>query len=119
MPTANSKYILSDLSARFELELHGDGSHQIEGVGTLKSASSAMVTFLANSSYRKDLPATRAGAVILRETDAQACPVNCLVAADPYLAYARMAALFDPSPAAVPGIHPSAVVDPRPELVPA
>jgi UDP-3-O-[3-hydroxymyristoyl] glucosamine N-acyltransferase len=110
MPSLNSNYSLSDLSARYELELRGDGSCMIDGVGTLNSAGPSNITFLANTAYRKDLPATRAGAVILKDSDAGACPSNCLVAEDPYLAYARLAAIFDPRPAAAPGIHESAVV---------
>jgi UDP-3-O-[3-hydroxymyristoyl] glucosamine N-acyltransferase len=112
MPNPNSKYSLSDLSARFELELRGDGTQLIDSIGTLKTAGSSQVTFLANPGYRKDLPGTRAGAVILRQADAAICPVNCLVAADPYLAYARLATLFDPRPCATPGIHKSAFISP-------
>lgn len=110
-PGQNSPlFRLSELSARFELELRGDPEHQIDSVGTLAEAAANQVTFLANAAYRKQLPGTRAGAVILRESDAADCPGNCLVAADPYLAYARVATLFDPRPAAPPGIHPSAVI---------
>jgi len=110
MPSNSRKYSLSDLSARFELELRGDSEHQIDGVGTLSDAGSNQITFLANPSYRRHLAATSAGAVILKTADADECPTNCLIAADPYLAYARVATLFDPRPAAAPGIHPSAVI---------
>jgi len=110
MPATKSKYSLSDLSARFGLELHGEGSLLIDGVGTLSSAGPSSITFLANPVYRKQLPETKAGAVILRGGDTASCPTNCLVADDPYLAYARVATLFDPRPAAEPGIHPTAVI---------
>ena len=110
MQPNSRQYSLSDLSARFQLELRGDGEHLIDAVGTLADAGSGQVTFLANPGYRKQLPETRAGAVILKEADAADCPTNCLVARDPYLAYARVATLFDPRPAAPPGIHPSAVI---------
>jgi len=110
MPSLNSKYSLSDLSERFERELRRDGSHMIDGIGTLVSAGPSDVTFLANTAYRKDLAETRAGAVILKDSDAETCPAHCLVAADPYLAYARLATLFDPRPAAAVGVHESAVV---------
>ena len=110
MPPSTSTHRLSDLSARFQLELRGDGEALIDGVGTLQSAGSSQITFLANRSYRSQLPDTTAGAVILREADADNCPVNCLVAPDPYLAYARVAVLFDPRPHAAAGIHPTAVV---------
>jgi UDP-3-O-[3-hydroxymyristoyl] glucosamine N-acyltransferase len=116
MSTAKSQYSLSDLSARFELHLIGDGDVVIDGVGTLMSAGPSQVSFLANRAYLKELPTTGAGAVILRKNDAESCPVNCLVAEDPYLAYARLAALFDARPAAAPGIHPSAVISPSSTL---
>jgi UDP-3-O-[3-hydroxymyristoyl] glucosamine N-acyltransferase len=107
---SSRRYSLSDLSARFGLALRGNGDHLVEGVGTLAGAGPAQITFLANPAYRKQLPATRAGAVILKEADAPGCPTNCLLAADPYLAYARLAVLFDPRPAPSPGIHPTAAV---------
>ena len=110
MAVANSKHSLAELSARFDLELRGDPEHMIDGVGTLMTSNAHQVSFLANRAYRKELPGTKAGAVILKTGDAEACPTNCLVAADPYLAFARIATLFDPRPAGKPGIHPSAVV---------
>jgi len=106
----NRQYSLSDLSARFSLELRGDSEHRVDGVGTLAQAGPSQLSFLANPSYRSQLPLTRAGAVILKAADAGGCPTNCLVADDPYLAYARLAGLFDPRPAAAVGIHLTAAV---------
>src|SRR5436190_23551485 len=103
---------LDALARRSGLGLHGDGNVAIEGVGTLAGAGPAQVGFLANPSYRKQLAATRAGAVILRADDVAGSPVPCLVAADPYAAFAKIAALFEPPAALAPGIHASAVVDP-------
>ena len=110
MTVATRTHSLSDLSSRFDLELHGDGSVLVDGVGTLMNGGPSQVSFLANRAYRKELPGTAAGAVILKKDDLDACPVNCLVAEDPYLAFARVATLFDPRPVGAPGIHPSAVV---------
>jgi UDP-3-O-[3-hydroxymyristoyl] glucosamine N-acyltransferase len=50
--------------------------------------------------------------VVVSAQDADACPVPCLVAKSPYVAFAKIAALFEPSAATVPGVHASAVVDP-------
>jgi UDP-3-O-[3-hydroxymyristoyl] glucosamine N-acyltransferase len=116
MSDSNSTYRLSDLSARFQLELRGEGDLLIEGVGTLAEAGPDQVAFLANPIYRKELPGTRAGAVILKAELAGQCPTNCLLAEDPYLAYARLATLFDPRPALPAGIHPSAVIAPSARL---
>jgi len=110
MPVSKSKYNLSDLSKRFALALVGDGGILIDGVSTLAAAGPSDISFFANRAYRGQLPETKAGAVILKPDDAPSCPTNCLVADDPYLAYARLAALFDPRPAAEPGIHPTAVI---------
>jgi UDP-3-O-[3-hydroxymyristoyl] glucosamine N-acyltransferase len=88
----------------------------VDGVGTLAAASPTQVTFLANPAYRRELPGTTAGAVILKERDVDDCPVNCLVAPDPYVAYARLAILFDTRPLAPAGIHASAVISPSASL---
>lgn len=110
MPPSSSKHRLSELSSQFGLHLLGDGDLSIDGIGTLASAGPSQVTFLANPSYRKQLQTTRAGAVILKEEDSDSCPTNCLVAEDPYLAYARMACLFDDRPSADAGVHATALV---------
>lgn len=101
---------LRELAERFGLDLQGPDT-AIHGVGTLERAGPDQVSFLANRAYRKLLPLTRAAAVIVRVDDAPACPVACLIAPDPYVAFARIAALFDAAPEAEPGVHASAVVD--------
>jgi UDP-3-O-[3-hydroxymyristoyl] glucosamine N-acyltransferase len=110
MAPENASYRLADLGARFGLAVHGDPDAVIDGVGTLLAGTPSQISFLANPAYRVQLANTRAGAVILKAGDVAACPTNGLVADDPYLAFARIAALFDPRPAARPGIHPSAVI---------
>ena len=77
----------------------------------MSGASGTAVSFLANPAYRRHLAETRAGAVILEERFAEECPVPALIAANPYLVYARVAQLLHPPPPADPGIHPRACVD--------
>ncbi len=101
---------LAKLSSQFGLQLIGNSDLSIDGVGTLASAGPTEITFLANPAYRKQLHATRAGAVILKIEETESCPTNCLVAKDPYVAYARIAALFDQRPAAKTGIHATAII---------
>ncbi|GLQ51862.1 UDP-3-O-acylglucosamine N-acyltransferase [Dyella flava] len=83
---------------------------QIEGVATLAAAGPAELGFITNSKYLAQLATTRAGVVILREHDLATCPTAALVAADPYLAYAKVAALFEQAAMPPPGIHPTAVI---------
>ena len=108
--SANPTYTLAEIAERFGLRLHGEGGVRIAGVGTLAGAGAGQLSFLSNSKYASQLAGTGAGAVIVREQDLAACPVPALVAADPYVAYARVAALFERLPAAPAGVHPSAVV---------
>jgi UDP-3-O-[3-hydroxymyristoyl] glucosamine N-acyltransferase len=117
--TPSSGTTLAELAARFGLELRGDGAARVTGVATLERAGHGDVAFLANPLYRRQLDGARAAAVVLRAADAAACPVPCLVARDPYPAFARIAALFDSAAVASPGVHPSAVVDPSAEVHPA
>ncbi|MCP5181005.1 MAG: UDP-3-O-(3-hydroxymyristoyl)glucosamine N-acyltransferase [Pseudomonadales bacterium] len=103
-------YSLEDLAARLDARLVGDGRCRIRGVGALASATTDEVTHLSSASYRSLLPATRAGAVLLREADAAACPTNALIVADPYLAFARVSQLFLVEDGLPAGAHASAVV---------
>lgn len=104
------KYTVADIAERFGLEWKGDGSREIAGVGTLAGARADQLSFLSNSKYAAQLHATNAGVVVLREESVADCPTSALIARDPYVAYARIAALFEKLPAAAPGVHPSAVV---------
>jgi UDP-3-O-[3-hydroxymyristoyl] glucosamine N-acyltransferase len=108
----DSAYPLAQLAERFALELRGDGTLAISGVGTLAAATPGQLSFLANPRYRGELRACRAGAVVLRADDAAECPGAALIADDPYVAFAKIAAIFDVPPAAAPGPHATAVVAP-------
>lgn len=102
---------LGALAQRFGLELTGDPSTEVRGVATLRDAGPGEISFLANPAYRRHLPATRAAAVVLRESDRDAAPGAVLVSRNPYADFARIAALFEPRVPRHAGVHPSAVID--------
>ena len=104
-------YSVAEIAARFGLELHGDGDTRISSVATLARAGAGQLAFLANPRYRSQLAESAASAVVMRATDAEGHDGTALIAADPYVAFAKVAALFDPPPPLQPGIHASAVVD--------
>ena len=110
MSAAAAGYSLANLAQRFALELRGDGSRTIDGVATLTAATPSQLGFLANPRYRGELAASKAAAVVLRAEDAAAFAGTVLIAKDPYVAFAKVAALFARAPAGAPGIHPSAVI---------
>lgn len=101
---------LGEVANRLDLECRGDPRRVLSGLATLGAANASQISFLANAKYRKFLQETRAGAVVVAPELADTCPVDCLVAADPYLAYARISQLFDNAPLVPVGIHASAVV---------
>ena len=101
---------LGELAQRLGAELIGDADTVIRGVNTLKDATATDVSFLANASYRSQLPDSNAGAVIVSAKEAADVRGAALVVANPYLSFALVTQMFDNRPQPVRGIHPSAVV---------
>lgn len=101
---------LQELAKKVGGEIIGSGSVRLTGVATLHHAQPDRISFLANPNYRRHLADTRAGAVILRKDDADLCPVPVLVSDNPYLTYAKVAALLYPEERPAAGVHPSAVI---------
>lgn len=103
-------YSLRDIAEELGATVHGDETCRIDRVATLADAQPGSISFLANRRYRPQLLNTRASAVILEPEFLPSCPVAALVMANPYLGYARAAALLAPAPRVRRGVHPSAFV---------
>jgi len=103
---------LGDIAEVIGAELIGDPDCQITGVGTLKNAESAQLSFFTNRRYSRFLKSTRAAAVVLGYEDIEQCPVFSLAAKDPYLAYVKAVRFLYPDAAITPGCHPAAVISP-------
>ena len=105
---------LADLvGARLVLPVGLGEPKRLRGIAPLQSASADEISFLDNRRYLGLLAATKAGAVIVAPAFAASVPATAaaLVTAEPYLAWARIAALFHPQAAPVPGVHATAVVE--------
>ena len=107
-----------ELAERFALGLHGDGEVRVGGVGTLAKAGPAQLAFLANPKYRSQLDTSAAGVVVMREDAAAGYAGTALIARDPYAAFAKISALFEPRPERPAGVHASAAIDPSAEISP-
>ena len=83
-----------------------------------RNAGPASLSFLSNPTFRKQLAATRAAAVVLRAEDADDSPTAALVSDNPYADYARMAGVIHPPPSYAAGIDASAVISPTAEISP-
>ena len=96
-------------------ELHGDPARVVDGLAPLQSAGPMHLSFLSQARYAGQLAASQAGCVIVAAPfEALAIARGaCIVAADPYLYYARVTQLWKrlAGAATEPLIHPSAVID--------
>jgi len=119
-------HTLAQLVAVTGGELRGDGDRLLYAVAPLQTAGPEHVSFLDNRRYASLLGKTRAGAVLIRPAFADDLPPGtaAILLADPYVGWARVAALFHPPAPIRPGRHPSAViadtahVDPTAEIGP-
>jgi len=86
----------------------------LTGVAPLQTAGPNEVTFLDNRKYAAELERTEASAAIVHPDMIARVPAGTvpIVTSDPYVGWARVAALFHPLPPLRAGIHPSAVVAP-------
>ncbi|WP_020648262.1 UDP-3-O-(3-hydroxymyristoyl)glucosamine N-acyltransferase [Solimonas variicoloris] len=103
-------FTLEELAQRFGLALRGDPATAVSGVCGLSPGKPGCLSFLSNPKLRGELASTAAAVVIVHPRDADALATAGLIAPDPYLAYARIAALFDPDRDFEPGVHAAAAL---------
>lgn len=110
--TAHSRrfYTLAELAEHTGGTVSGDGNVKVSGVGTLAGAKGHEISFLTNIKYKSQLQSTSAGAVIVNEKTADACPVPALIHDNPHATFARVAQLFDSTPPVAEGIANNAVI---------
>lgn len=102
---------LGDIAVYLDAQFQGNANHEIGRVDTLERAGPDALSFFSNRRYRPQLLATEAGAVLVAVDDAEDCPCDALIVANPYVGYARAARLLNPLPPCPAGVHPSAFVD--------
>src|SRR3569623_854984 len=101
---------LTELVARFGGELLGDGSITIRQVAPLDQAQADEIGFVSQARYLAQLAGTHAAAVILPLEARDATTLPRILTPNPYLYFARVAALLNPPPRPPAGIHPAATV---------
>lgn len=105
-------YTLGELASHVKAEPVGDANCVIERVATLSNAGAGDIAFLSNTRYKQFLQTTNASAVIISQQYRALLNTNGLVVDDPYVAYAKIAALLYPAHTETPGIHSTCCVDP-------
>jgi UDP-3-O-[3-hydroxymyristoyl] glucosamine N-acyltransferase len=115
-------FSLGDIAAELGGELIGDAAIRITCIEPLETAGAGAISFLSNPRYGAQLASTQAACVIVAPAMRDAAVVRgaVIVAADPYLYFARLTRWWAAhTRAAMPGgVHPSAVVHPSASLAP-
>ncbi|RDK02516.1 UDP-3-O-(3-hydroxymyristoyl)glucosamine N-acyltransferase [Paraburkholderia lacunae] len=115
-------FTLEDIVQRFGGEVVGDGSQRVSSLAPLDQAGPNQLAFLANPKYLSQVATTRAGAVLINADDLArlgSCDArNFIVTPNPYAYFARIAQTFIDmaAPKPVPGVHPSATIDPSAQI---
>ena len=106
-------YRLSEITAQLGGEWRGEDI-VVQGVQPLANAQIQHIGFLANPKYKAEITTSQAGAIIVSPKMADDfAGRNLIVAADPYLYFAKVARLFSPVVKVSAGIHHTAVIDPQ------
>lgn len=104
-------HTLHSLAEFLSAEFSGDPNCIITGIGSLANAKPGQISFLQAQGYAQYLATTEASAIIIKpETFNQQLLGNFLIVKDPYLAYAKISALFADHPQVLPGIHPTVIM---------
>ncbi|MCC8394526.1 UDP-3-O-(3-hydroxymyristoyl)glucosamine N-acyltransferase [Paraburkholderia sp. MMS20-SJTR3] len=115
-------FTLEDIVQRFGGEVVGNGSQRVGSLAPLDQAGPDQLAFLANPKYLSQVETTRAGAVLISAGDLAKLATpdgrNFIVTPNPYAYFARVAQTFIDlaAPKALPGVHPSAVIDPSAQI---
>ncbi len=101
---------LAAIARHLGCELEGDGDVEIRGAAGIEDAGPDEITFLSNPKYAAKIVSCRAGAIILSQESAAATSIPRLIAANPYLSFAKAIELFYRPPELISGIHPAATI---------
>jgi UDP-3-O-[3-hydroxymyristoyl] glucosamine N-acyltransferase len=106
---------LNEIAQVLECTLEGDPNFEILGVDRIETATSKMLTFVANRKYLSRLKDSKAGAVIA-DFKTEVNGRNVLRHDNPYLAYAKALELFYSPYRPQPSISPEARIAPSAKI---
>ena len=92
--SSKNSLTLGELAKQLNAKLIGDPELKVNGIKTLKEANQDEVSFLSRKQYAKQLNSTKAGAVIISDSDKGLGKGNLIVGKDAYLLYAKATQVF-------------------------
>ncbi len=109
-------HTIGELAGILSTEFVGEPSYLIEGLASLEKAGAKEVSFLASEKHLDNARTSKAGAIVLKPEWADSFEGNKILAADPYLAFAKLSKIFDSRAKRPSGVHPSAVVSEKAQV---
>lgn len=108
---------LAELSGA-EMAAGADAGRTFADVAPLEAAGPGEFSFLDNRRYVDQFTRSGAGGCVVHPSLAAKAPegMALLLSADPYRAYAAIAAAFYPDPDLIAAVHPTAAIDPTARL---
>lgn len=103
-------FCLQELADYLEAPWQGDPEYRVNAIADIQTATPSDLSFVARRQFQEYVHSGGAGIVVLNPDLTVPAHLNIIRVPDPYLAYARLTALFDDRPPVPVGIHPSAVI---------
>ena len=110
------KITSGDLVKKLGGELIGDSNLLINSVASLESAHQNSISFFNNPKYSDLLKSTKAAVVIINRVDLPDRSGTSIVIDNPYLYFAKVSQLLNPSKTLKKEIHKSAIIHPSCKL---
>ncbi|HVT59754.1 MAG TPA: UDP-3-O-(3-hydroxymyristoyl)glucosamine N-acyltransferase [Thermoanaerobaculia bacterium] len=105
-------YRLAELAELVGGRVEGDPERTVEALRSLETAGPRDLSFVSQPRLRARGEASGAGALLVGGGARRPAGRDLLVVDDPAYAWARLLALFHPAEPRLPGVHPTAVVEP-------
>lgn len=106
----------AELSELVDGTLEGSGNLELTGVRSLEAASATDLSFVANRKAAEESSKSKAGCLLVPPQWPTPSGRTVIRVADPRAAFAKLIRVLKPAQEVLPGIHPTAVVDPSAQL---
>jgi UDP-3-O-[3-hydroxymyristoyl] glucosamine N-acyltransferase len=106
----SKQFTIAEIARHLNADFIGDQHFVVSGIDDLTQAKSDQISFLSNPKFKSSLADSKAGVLLLSPDLAALWPKQAILVDNPYVAYAKVAQLFDTTPNYANGISDSAVV---------
>jgi UDP-3-O-[3-hydroxymyristoyl] glucosamine N-acyltransferase len=106
---------LIEFSKILDGTVHGNPDIEITGVSGVKEAKEGDITFLSSPKYLKDLSASKASCVLVKDV-VKDINIPQLKVSNPYFAFAKAIEYFYPQPSFAPGVSKDAYISDKADI---